>query len=78
MRDILSLSDISITDEPAAFMAMMSAFWLRAVGARPLYFFSALALAIPSRCRSSMISRSHVATPARMVSMSLLVGLRVF
>ena len=30
-----------------------------------------------SRCRSSMISRSHVATPARIVSMSLLVGLRV-
>ena len=28
-------------------------------------------------CRSSMISRSHVATPARMVSISLLVGLRV-
>jgi hypothetical protein len=32
------------------------------------------ALALPS----SMISRSHVATPARMVSMSLLVGLWVY
>ena len=44
---------------------------------RPLYFPAAFALAMPSRCRSSMISRSQVATPARIVSMSLLVGLRV-
>src|ERR1700712_1176181 len=43
---------------------------------RPLYLPSLLALAMPSRWRSSMISRSQVATPARMVSISLLVGLR--
>ena len=41
---------------------------------RPLYLPSALALAMPSRWRSNMISRSQVATPARMVSISLLVG----
>src|ERR1700712_2066155 len=44
---------------------------------RPLYFPSLLALAMPSRWRSSMISRSQVATPARMVSISFNVGLRV-
>jgi hypothetical protein len=38
---------------------------------------AAFALAMPSRWRSSMISRSQVATPARIVSISLLVGLRV-
>jgi hypothetical protein len=42
-----------------------------------LVFESAFALAMPSRCRSSMISRSQVATPARIVSKSLLVELRV-
>src|SRR4029077_1926652 len=31
----------------------------------PLYLPAAFALAMPSRCRSSMISRSHAATPAR-------------
>jgi hypothetical protein len=35
---------------------------------RPLYFPSLLALAMPSRCRSSMISRSQVATPAWIAS----------
>ena len=44
------------------------------VGARPLYLPSAWALAIPSRCRSSMISLSQVATPPRTVKISLLVG----
>src|SRR3954447_20336423 len=44
---------------------------------QPLYLPAAFAFAMPSRCRSSMISRSHVVTPARIVSMSLLVGLRV-
>src|SRR5215469_13637582 len=44
---------------------------------RPRYLPAAFALAMPSLCRSSMISRSQVATPARIVSMSLLVGLRV-
>jgi len=32
---------------------------------------------MPSRWRSSMISRSQVATPARMVSISFYVGLRM-
>jgi hypothetical protein len=44
---------------------------------RPLYLPAAAALAIPSSCRSSMISRSDIATPAKIVSVSLLVGLRV-
>jgi hypothetical protein len=44
---------------------------------RPSYFPAAFAAAMPSRWRSGMISRSHVVTPARTVSVSLLVGLRV-
>jgi len=49
----------------------------RAVGARPLYLPAAAAAAMPSRCLSSMISRSNVATAPSMVSRSLLVGFRV-
>jgi hypothetical protein len=46
---------------------------------RPLYLPAAFAFAMPPSCHSSMISRSHVATPARIVSMSVsvLVGLPV-
>jgi hypothetical protein len=38
---------------------------------------AAAAAAMPSRCLSSMISRSNVATAPSMVSRSLLVGFRV-
>ena len=48
------------------------------VGARPLYFRSALALAIPSRCRSSIISRSNVATAPIIVNKSLPVAEPVY
>ena len=40
------------------------------LGVRPLYIPASLALAMPSRCRSSMTSRSQGATLAKMVSMS--------
>ena len=60
---------------PCARMAATVAAWMD--GLRPVYFPSLLALAIPSRCRSRMISRSHAATPIRMVNMSFDVGFRV-
>ena len=44
---------------------------------RPLYFPSAFALAMPSRCPSSMISRSNCAIAANMFSMNRPVALRV-
>jgi hypothetical protein len=48
------------------------------VGRAPLVSASSLRLGDAlARWRSSTISRSQVATPARMVSISLLVGLRV-
>src|SRR4051812_6608336 len=50
---------------------------VRAVGARPLYRFSALAFATPSRCLSSIISRSNWATAATTLSISLPVGVLV-
>ena len=48
-----------------------------AVGARPLYLPSAAALAMPSRWRSNIKSRSNAAMAPSMVSISLPVGLRV-
>src|SRR5215471_19049597 len=54
-----------------------SSAFARAVGLRPLYFPSAFALAMPSRWRSSMISRSNCAIAANMFSMSRPVALRV-
>ena len=47
----------------------------RAVGARPLYFPSAAALAMPSLRRSNIRSRSNVAIAPSMVSISLPVAL---
>src|SRR5215203_3729524 len=60
----------------AARLLTCSAF-ARAVGARPLYRFSALAFATPSRCLSSIISRSNWATAATTLSISLPVGVLV-
>src|SRR5215211_5727829 len=54
--------------------ALISSALARAVGLRPLYLPSAFALAMPSRCRSSIISRSNSATPPITLSMSLPVG----
>src|SRR5262249_47191494 len=49
----------------------------RAVATRPLYLPTALAFATPSRCRSSMISRSNSAKEPIRFSMSFPVGVAV-
>ena len=54
-----SVRAISVAPKPSFLSLMTSAAFLRAVGALPLYRPSALALAMPSRWRSSSISRSN-------------------
>ena len=48
------------------------------LGGRPLYFPASFAAAMPSRWRSSIISRSNCATAAKMVNCSRVVGLQPF
>ncbi len=74
---MLSVVAMSVTDCPALKSFTASSAFSRAVGLRPRYRFSALAFAIPSRWRSSIISRSNCAKPAKMVRMSLPVALLV-
>ena len=62
---------------PVARSSFTSVARRRAVGARPLYRPSTLALAIPSCWRSNIISRSNSATPPRMFSISFPVGVPV-
>ncbi|MNI46859.1 hypothetical protein D3C73_1013450 [compost metagenome] len=47
------------------------------IGLRPLYLPAFCALSIPSRCRSSIISRSNWAIPPNTVRISLPVGVLV-
>jgi hypothetical protein len=56
------LSAIASRVMPSPARRMISADLARAVGARPLYLPSFLAFAMPSRCLSSIISRSNWAT----------------
>src|ERR1051326_4524720 len=51
-RPIFSRLAISVAPTPSFLSARASAAFARAVGARPLYFPSVFALAIPSRCLS--------------------------
>jgi hypothetical protein len=66
-----SCSAMSVAPTPCDLSAKTSRLFLFAVGALPLYLPSDLALAIPSRWRSSMISRSNSATAPRICSWSL-------
>ena len=76
-RLMLSAFTMSLADFPSALRRMTSADCFRAVGCRPRYFPSALALAIPSRCRSSINSRSNSAIDPRRFTMSFPVGVPV-
>ena len=53
---------ISVGPRPALARTLISLVLAFAVGARPRYLPWALALAIPSRCRSNIISGSNCAT----------------
>ena len=65
--------------EPLVNLGCTDAFGLQGLyvfglGLRPLYFPSAFASAMPSRWRSSMMSRLNAATPPSMASISWPVG----
>jgi hypothetical protein len=62
---------------PSAFSALTSLALARAVGFLPRYRPSAFAFAIPSRCRSSINSRSNAPTAPMMVKISLPVAVPV-
>jgi hypothetical protein len=76
LRECLSSFAIVLGLMPSSFILRTS--FGSMLGGRPLYFPAALAAATPSRCRSSMISRSNCATAARIVSCSRVVGLFPF
>jgi hypothetical protein len=71
--------DTEVLGDPAGPIVAVSRLISEAsiLAGRPLYLPLPLALAILLRWRSSMISRSQVATPAKIVSMSFERGLRV-
>ncbi len=58
---------ISVGDLPCSCCRITSADFARAVGLRPRYFPSARAFSMPSRWRSSIISLSNCAKPAKIV-----------
>ena len=62
---------------PCAARALILSACLATVGTLPRYFPSALALAIPSLCRSSIIARSNSATLPRTLSISFPVAVLV-